>query len=113
MVKEYTVTFRSIRHDKVMEDSFRAYSKKDAIEQCYAAYDVIDIIKVIQMPEIDINTTRPVTMKMLDLIDGGVFGNTTDSLVKSLMMWMSEKDVQDWVRANDFVHLLEEPVETE
>lgn len=50
MVKEYTVTFRSIRHDKVMEDSFRAYSKKDAIEQCYAAYDVIDIIKVVPEP---------------------------------------------------------------
>lgn len=49
----------------------------------------------------DHRVSRPVTCKMLDLVDQGVFDK--DDLIRNLLNWLSEDEVKQFARANDYI----------
>ena len=47
--------------------------------------------------------TREYTNKMLDMVDEGLFGNMNESakqLIRDMLMWMPERDVEDFYSEN-------------
>lgn len=49
----------------------------------------------------DHRKSRPVTSKMLDLVEQGVFDK--DNLIRDLLNWLSEAEVKQFARANDLL----------
>jgi hypothetical protein len=49
----------------------------------------------------DHRVSRPVTNRILDLVDEGMFDK--DRLIADLLGWMSEADVAAFARANDLL----------
>ena len=53
----------------------------------------------------DHRTSRKYTSALLDAVDEGVMDK--DALIRDLLGWMSEADVQEFVRRNDLMPWLE------
>jgi hypothetical protein len=45
--------------------------------------------------------SRPVTTELLDLVEQGVIDR--DNLIRDLLGWMSESDVAEFARRNDYI----------
>jgi len=56
-------------------------------------------------------TSRPYTTALLDAVDEGMFDK--DSLIADLLGYLSEAEVQDFVRKNDLMPWLEDDSEDE
>jgi hypothetical protein len=59
----------------------------------------------------DHRVSRPVTSRILDLVDEGMFDK--DLLIQDLLGWMSEADVAAFARANDLLIDEDEELEDE
>ena len=57
----------------------------------------------------DHRVTRKYTSALLDAVDEGMLDK--DSLIQDLLGWMSEADVQEFVRRNDLMPWLEDEEE--
>lgn len=49
----------------------------------------------------DHRVSRPITCKMLDNVEQGVFDK--DNLIRDLLNWLSEDEVKQFARANDYL----------
>ena len=49
----------------------------------------------------DHRVSRPVTTKLLDGVDQGLFDK--DSMIRDLLNWLSEDEVKQFARANDLL----------
>lgn len=61
--------------------------------------------------QIDTRQTRRYTCALLELVEEGALDK--DNLIRDLLGYLSENDVQDFVRANDLAPWLEEDEEDE
>ena len=52
----------------------------------------------------DARRSRPYTTALLDAVDIGIFDK--DTLIADLLGWMSEADVEDFVRRNDMLEAM-------
>lgn len=59
----------------------------------------------------DHRASRKYTAALLDAVDEGIMDK--DSLIRDLVGWMSEADVQEFVRSNDLMPWLEDDEEDE
>ncbi len=55
--------------------------------------------------------TREYTIRLLELVDEGVIDR--DSLIQDLLGWMSEHEVEQFVRSNDLIDFIEADEEEE
>ena len=51
--------------------------------------------------KVDTRRARAYTYALLDMVDQGVVDK--DSLIQDLLGWMSEAEVQDFCRTNDYI----------
>ena len=51
--------------------------------------------------QVDTRRTRAYTRALLDMVDQGVVDR--DSLIQDLLGWMSEAEVEDFCRTNDYI----------
>lgn len=49
----------------------------------------------------DARRSRPYTTKLLDMVEQGVVDK--DSLIQDLLGWMSEDEVKEFARRNDYI----------
>ena len=59
------------------------------------------------MPAFNHRRSRPVTCELLDGVEQGLFDK--DEMITNLLNWLSEDDVKDFARRNDYLPYAGEP----
>jgi hypothetical protein len=59
----------------------------------------------------DHRVSRPITTKLLDGVDQGLYDK--DNMIRDLLNWLSEDEVKQFARANDLLPNAGEPDEDE
>ena len=54
----------------------------------------------------DARRSRPYTTELLDMVEQGMIDK--DSLISDLLGWMSEAEVEEFARSNDYVQSLDD-----